>query len=133
KLFHEDLGPFILDHPQAIEQLFESIHMGIGGAESVIKVLEQTLVQGKKVPLPFEFLDRIAFLQHDTLHMGTLDRPSDLCPLGDHGVSTALDRFIGAPQIIGEIQFHHKIDRKSTRLNSSHVKSSYAVFCLKKK
>src|SRR5207302_10307986 len=25
------------------------------------------------------------------------------------------------------------IDRKSTRLNSSHVKRSYAVFCLKKK
>src|SRR5690606_40096651 len=24
------------------------------------------------------------------------------------------------------------LDRKSTRLNSSHVKSSYAVFCLKK-
>src|SRR5690606_26621245 len=62
KLFHDDLGPFILYHPQAIEQLFKSIHMGIGGAESVIKVLEQTLVQGKKVPLPFEFLHRIAFL-----------------------------------------------------------------------
>src|SRR5690606_39873339 len=27
----------------------------------------------------------------------------------------------------------HKQDRKSTRLNSSHVKISYAVFCLKKK
>src|SRR5690606_40100432 len=27
-------------------------------------------------------------------------------------------------------QFHSK-DRKSTRLNSSHVKISYAVFCLK--
>src|SRR5690349_23353179 len=26
-----------------------------------------------------------------------------------------------------------KIDRKSTRLNSSHVEISYAVFCLKKK
>src|SRR5690606_41312395 len=26
-----------------------------------------------------------------------------------------------------------EVDRKSTRLNSSHVKSSYAVFCLKKK
>src|SRR5690349_23835131 len=25
------------------------------------------------------------------------------------------------------------IDRKSTRLNSSHVENSYAVFCLKKK
>src|SRR5690349_22505706 len=27
----------------------------------------------------------------------------------------------------------HRPDRKSTRLNSSHVESSYAVFCLKKK
>src|SRR5690606_40642834 len=27
----------------------------------------------------------------------------------------------------------HERDRKSTRLNSSHVKISYAVFCLKKK
>src|SRR5690606_41546804 len=27
----------------------------------------------------------------------------------------------------------HPEDRKSTRLNSSHVKISYAVFCLKKK
>src|SRR3989442_1874646 len=28
---------------------------------------------------------------------------------------------------------HPNIDRKSTRLNSSHVRISYAVFCLKKK
>src|SRR5699024_11547476 len=28
---------------------------------------------------------------------------------------------------------HYRIDRKSTRLNSSHVSISYAVFCLKKK
>src|SRR5690606_42156807 len=28
---------------------------------------------------------------------------------------------------------HGRLDRKSTRLNSSHVKISYAVFCLKKK
>src|SRR5690606_40444524 len=28
---------------------------------------------------------------------------------------------------------HNSVDRKSTRLNSSHVKISYAVFCLKKK
>src|SRR5690606_41086261 len=36
-------------------------------------------------------------------------------------------------------KFNHRLirtfalDRKSTRLNSSHVKISYAVFCLKKK
>src|SRR3989442_7421305 len=29
--------------------------------------------------------------------------------------------------------FQAKPDRKSTRLNSSHVRISYAVFCLKKK
>src|SRR5690606_42147399 len=29
--------------------------------------------------------------------------------------------------------WHRYQDRKSTRLNSSHVKISYAVFCLKKK
>src|SRR5438067_3201267 len=34
---------------------------------------------------------------------------------------------IGAPAIA------HAGDRKSTRLNSSHVSISYAVFCLKKK
>src|SRR2546430_13077603 len=28
---------------------------------------------------------------------------------------------------------HREIDRKSTRLNSSHSQISYAVFCLKKK
>src|SRR5690554_7545205 len=32
-----------------------------------------------------------------------------------------------------EIVFFDALDRKSTRLNSSHVRISYAVFCLKKK
>src|SRR5207302_10211085 len=31
------------------------------------------------------------------------------------------------------LPLHRRLDRKSTRLNSSHVKISYAVFCLKKK
>src|SRR3712207_7601460 len=33
----------------------------------------------------------------------------------------------------GEQAFGEGIDRKSTRLNSSHANISYAVFCLKKK
>src|SRR5690606_40615754 len=32
-----------------------------------------------------------------------------------------------------EADYVFVLDRKSTRLNSSHVKISYAVFCLKKK
>src|SRR5690349_23970965 len=38
----------------------------------------------------------------------------------------ARDAFPGARVLL-------RIDRKSTRLNSSHVEISYAVFCLKKK
>src|SRR3989454_2227821 len=33
----------------------------------------------------------------------------------------------------GAIEAAGKVDRKSTRLNSSHLVISYAVFCLKKK
>src|SRR5690606_4861593 len=38
------------------------------------------------------------------------------------------------PEVVAAIlaQVRHLADRKSTRLNSSHVKISYAVFCLKK-
>src|SRR5690606_39483243 len=41
-----------------------------------------------------------------------------------------------ALQLLGHhegLQLPLGLDRKSTRLNSSHVKISYAVFCLKKK
>src|SRR5690606_41179700 len=56
------------------------------------------------------WLDRIPFLLADGL--------GDVDPSGIIG-SEIRDRVIA--------------DRKSTRLNSSHVKISYAVFCLKKK
>src|SRR5256885_10905090 len=45
---------------------------------------------------------------------------ADIDPVGLHG----------AP---GRVWFAHQADRKSTRLNSSHLVISYAVFCLKKK
>src|SRR5690606_41941921 len=49
----------------------------------------------------------------DCLRHGSFQSFDVACKLIDHG----------APAL----------DRKSTRLNSSHVKISYAVFCLKKK
>src|SRR5207302_10350268 len=36
-------------------------------------------------------------------------------------------------ELTGNVRIRSVLDRKSTRLNSSHVKISYAVFCLKKK
>src|SRR5438067_6169180 len=40
-----------------------------------------------------------------------------------------------AHELLGRdhLERHDGLDRKSTRLNSSHVSISYAVFCLKKK
>src|SRR5690606_41894353 len=44
------------------------------------------------------------------------------------------ERVHALPQLAVLAPHHHqRQDRKSTRLNSSHVKISYAVFCLKKK
>src|SRR5207302_11486189 len=63
---------------------------------------------------------------HDTLSL------HDALPIYPH-VSDAesdQDRHRRATSLVGQLS---RQDRKSTRLNSSHVKSSYAVFCLKKK
>src|SRR5256885_13134873 len=39
----------------------------------------------------------------------------------------------GAGEIAAQLARVRRLDRKSTRLNSSHLVISYAVFCLKKK
>src|SRR5690625_6505885 len=46
---------------------------------------------------------------------------------GDIDIINGLNNYIGMKQI-----HENELDRKSTRLNSSHVAISYAVFCLKK-
>src|SRR5690606_39923107 len=61
----------------------------------------------------------------------------------DHGFETLANVFVayfkGRLDLVGKVVEHIErpalafVDRKSTRLNSSHVKISYAVFCLKKK
>src|SRR5699024_12633044 len=47
----------------------------------------------------------------------------------DYGRFPSLSKFMDASRI----SVNDSRDRKSTRLNSSHVSISYAVFCLKKK
>src|SRR5690606_40054799 len=69
---------------------------------------------------------------------------SVLCPLAARfnslRVHAVLDRFLSSntsrassSRTFANAHFLAQSDRKSTRLNSSHVKISYAVFCLKKK
>src|SRR5690606_42107494 len=47
--------------------------------------------------------------------------------------SRALSTVVLPIPLPGKLMMRLSADRKSTRLNSSHVKISYAVFCLKKK
>src|SRR5690606_6724375 len=49
--------------------------------------------------------------------------------------SETIERIRAAAQLAARAlaEVGKRVDRKSTRLNSSHVKISYAVFCLKKK
>src|SRR5947209_9429402 len=60
------------------------------------------------------------------LHLG-FDHRSFTDDLGNQQTNSNLIT-VGA-----QLQVTDKLDRKSTRLNSSHANISYAVFCLKKK
>src|SRR5690606_41964284 len=70
------------------------------------------------VPL-LEFLLEMYFIHSDML-----------LPWCSHAALRAAGIFAGKGT---DFNARNKRDRKSTRLNSSHVKISYAVFCLKKK
>src|SRR5690606_42012251 len=61
---------------------------------------------------------------HEEIHGGEIigELAILIRDLRDHHVDDVIRHVVVAAQ-----------DRKSTRLNSSHVKISYAVFCLKKK
>src|SRR5690606_41087924 len=52
------------------------------------------------------------------------------CPVQQNEINAAADCI---RSLLDELAIPPYRDRKSTRLNSSHVKISYAVFCLKKK
>src|SRR5690349_24234048 len=66
---------------------------------------------------------------NDKLYDATNGRPVDaLLANAGHGLGRAF-----LDQDFDEARHVIDTDRKSTRLNSSHVEISYAVFCLKKK
>src|SRR5690554_7641489 len=60
---------------------------------------------------------------HITQPQSGIEHHHTAAPLGQR--DTKVDGYVAFP--------YSTLDRKSTRLNSSHVRISYAVFCLKKK
>src|SRR3712207_7085587 len=82
---------------------------------------------------------RSTLFPYTTLFRSLLDL---LGLFGDERVEGGLaERFTATPaatsapsvMLLGSSGFSAQLDRKSTRLNSSHANISYAVFCLKKK
>src|SRR5690606_40757899 len=89
-------------------------------------------------PFPYTTLfrsaRRVAAVRHDHA-----DRPVVLAHVDPLDVDL-FERRLARPRVGPRLAHHREregrgqyTDRKSTRLNSSHVKISYAVFCLKKK
>src|SRR5690606_41527665 len=79
------------------------------------------------------FLLRVAELV--VVHLLELAGGAELGALGRGGVAAVEEAVLveGGPAELAPLDQVGRGDRKSTRLNSSHVKISYAVFCLKKK
>src|SRR5699024_12023887 len=95
---------------------------------------------------PWSIFFLCGFGPRPRLHPFPTRRSSDLSPDGDRFFLIATDLKIdGRPDGFAGAQQNGSLepvraavdlqvgDRKSTRLNSSHVSISYAVFCLKKK
>src|SRR5699024_12079280 len=83
------------------------------------------------------FLSFYCSLDHRDLHSFPTRRSSDLeeliLPVAG-SLSLTLDAFPTTTTVTVDPDIDRDVlDRKSTRLNSSHVSISYAVFCLKKK
>src|SRR2546430_12044503 len=74
---------------------------------------------------------RSTLFPYTTLFRSAADRRNNT----RHGVrvTTAIERSARIIQVDSIEGGREEIDRKSTRLNSSHSQISYAVFCLKKK
>src|SRR5256886_16027621 len=62
-----------------------------------------------------------------------LEAPKSNFKTPKDAVKLSLDQEVHVTQQINALVELAKVDRKSTRLNSSHSQISYAVFCLKKK
>src|SRR5256885_13175526 len=58
---------------------------------------------------------------------------SELGPVRLRAFGTYAVRVADPANLVRELVGTNSVDRKSTRLNSSHLVISYAVFCLKKK
>src|SRR5438874_2956048 len=82
---------------------------------------------------PYTTLFRSAFCAMRVSSSGTNHVGTNMPLASRRSESRSSESFVSASVSPGRPMMKVQKDRKSTRLNSSHVEISYAVFCLKKK
>src|SRR5690625_7600196 len=83
--------------------------------------------------LTFQRQQRLILFPYTTLFRSTIELQEEMKQKDDFLANTSHELRNPLHGIINIAQSILRKDRKSTRLNSSHVAISYAVFCLKKK
>src|SRR5690606_40428753 len=113
----EDL---LRDNPVSIRRC-AAVFASSGGDYPIIDQICKALCEPERLVSPTQF--------HNSVHNSAAGYWS--IATGSRAPSTSISAFDDT--FAAGLQRYHQRDRKSTRLNSSHVKISYAVFCLKKK
>src|SRR5690606_39326656 len=85
------------------------------------------------ISLFFQIIPMICWPQKTLTFNHSIRKPWCICSATQNRIIEALSMFYVNWMKCNQIIAMSIKDRKSTRLNSSHVKISYAVFCLKKK
>src|SRR5439155_16333938 len=134
-----DSGLVLFDEPAA--------ELDAEGARALWRLIRVLAQEGKAVLLATSALDalpdvadRVVWLEDGAVRaVGTPGLLADVAAC-DAGLGTSVATVWGAsglpgpyPLTVATLVPSPASDRKSTRLNSSHVAISYAVFCLKKK
>src|SRR5690606_39596713 len=123
------LAEIIANHTGAHFQRLNAVTAGVADVRKVIQAAMGRLESGAgRTVLFIDEIHRFNKAQQDALLPALAEGTITLI-----GATTENPYFTITGPLLSRSRLFRFEDRKSTRLNSSHVKISYAVFCLKKK
>src|SRR5690606_37585465 len=132
----EDLKGGLAEGFRGVDQFQSKTQVGLVDAEAVHRFVERHARDGAGQLVVGRFLPNLAHHAFEQrINVLAIDKGGLDVDLGKFHLAVGTQVLIAEAAGDLEVTLHagdHQ-DRKSTRLNSSHVKSSYAVFCLKKK
>src|SRR5690554_555992 len=117
--------------PESVEDVLEILRDA--ESQSIIDTDSMSIIEGAMQVIDMR-VDEIMIPRSQMITVKASQEPKEFLP---EIISSAHSRFPvideSPDDVLGVLLAKDLLDRKSTRLNSSHVRISYAVFCLKKK